>query len=222
MFVRFAADPSTVTFTGYTVLAGPDATDASDDTTTVFYRWADGTEGATDTMTTTNSVKLGAICWEVTGAQNPSVRIPNVSIVAVGTTAANSASPNSVSVANAPKDTLYIAMAGGDQETGAFTAAPTNYVNLATANSGTGGAAQTNVIMGGASRQITASSSDDAGTFTHAAMVNGWTAFAIAITQPYGIHSGLVQETFTFTKDVAGSITQLGIPDVMQITGVRT
>ncbi|HSE46437.1 MAG TPA: hypothetical protein VLA89_14015, partial [Gemmatimonadales bacterium] len=62
--------------------------------------------------------------------------------------------------------------------------APTNYVNFQAANSGTGGAGASNVLMGGASRQISASSSDDAGAFTHVAALNGWTAFAIAIRPP--------------------------------------
>jgi hypothetical protein len=178
VFVRFAADPGTVGFAGYAVLAGPDATDASDDTTTWFWRVADGTEGATDTLTTANSVKLGAISWEVTGADNQK---PGVSTVNVGTTAANTAQSNSAAPIIPPQDTLYISGAGGDGEVGAYTAVPANYANLATANSGTGGLPATNVFMGGASRQITASSSDDAGVFTHAAHTTGWTAFAFAI-----------------------------------------
>jgi hypothetical protein len=75
-------------------------------------------------------------------------------------------------------------MAGGDGETGAYTAFPTNYANLATANSGTTGNANTNVFLGGASRQILASSSEDPGAFTHAAHVTGWTAYAVAIIAP--------------------------------------
>lgn len=187
VFVRFAAAPGTITFTGYTSLNGAagDSSDATDDSTIVFYRWADGAEGATDTLTTQNSVKLGAIAWEVTGAGYPPIDgVPGISAVAVGTTAANTANPNSAAPPGAPRDTLYLAMAGGDQEVGAFTAAPTNYVNLQAANSGTGGTAATNVIMGGASRGLTASSSDDPAAFTHAAMVAGWTAYTVAIPAP--------------------------------------
>lgn len=187
VYARFAAAPGAVTFTGYTVFGGPDATDASDDTTTVFWRLADGTEGATDVLSPTNSVKGATICWEVTGAADPRISAPAISTVAIGTTAANSADPNSVAPQNPPTDTLYLVMAGGDGEVGAYTAVPTNYANLITANSGTGAAAATNCFCGGGSRQITASSSDDAGVFTHAAHTNGWTAFAVAIreTIPY-------------------------------------
>lgn len=179
VFVRFAAAPGTVTFTGYTSIVS-DSSDAADDTTQVFWRWADGTEGATDTLTTANSVKLGAICWEVTGAQNEQ---PNVSTVVVGTTTANTANSGSVAPVSAPRDTLYISMCGGDGEVGAYTAVPTNYANLVVANSGTGGAAASNCFIGGASRQITSSSSDDAGAFTHAAHTTGWTGFAVAIRE---------------------------------------
>ena len=185
VFARFAAAPGTITMTGYTSLNGAagDSSDATDDTTIVFYRWADGTEGATDDCTTVNSVKAGFISWEVTGAENPSTSAPTISTVAVGTTAANTANPGSVAPAGAPRDTLYIAMAGGDGEVGAYTAAPTNYANLQAANSGTGGVAASNVLMGGASRQITASSSDDPGVFTHGAHTTGWTAYTVAIRE---------------------------------------
>ena len=69
--VRFAAAPGAVTFTGYTQFGVTETSDASDDETRFYYRQADGTEGATDTLATTNSVKLAAICWEITGAFVP-------------------------------------------------------------------------------------------------------------------------------------------------------
>lgn len=180
VFVRFNGDPGAVTFTGYNLLVS-DASDASDDTTQVYYRYANGGEGATDTMTTGNNVKLGAICWRVTGA---AVQPPNISAVSVGTTTANTCQSNSVAPTLPPQDTLYITMGGEDGESGAFTGAPTNYGNLQAANSGTGGLPATNVLLGGASRQISSSSSDDAGVFTHAAATTGWTAFAVAIRPP--------------------------------------
>lgn len=179
VFVRFAAAPGTVTFTGYNLLVS-DTSDAADDTTSIYYRWADGAEGATDTLTTGNSVKLCAICWEITGAEDPSNQLPQVSSVAVGTTTANTANPNVVTPSGGSRDYLFLALAAQDGEVGAYTAAPTNYSNLATANSGTGGAASTNVIMGGASRALTAAS-DDPGAFTHGAATTGWTAWTVVI-----------------------------------------
>lgn len=180
VYARFAAAPGAITFTGYTLLA-TDSSDATDDTTNVYYRWANGDEGATDVLSPTNSVKGCTICWEVTGAANEP---PPISAVLIGTTSANTANSNSVAPIGPPRDTLYISMAGGAGEIGAYTAVPTNYANLIVANSGTGSTAATNCFAGGASRQISASSSDDAGVFTHAAHTAGWTGFAVAIREP--------------------------------------
>jgi hypothetical protein len=43
----------------------------------------------------------------------------------------------------------------------------------------------TNILMGGASRQILASTSDDPGVFTHAAHTTGWTAYTVAIAEAH-------------------------------------
>lgn len=186
--MRFAVGTFSVqTFTGYDNLAS-DGSDPSGDLTTIYYRWADGSEGASDPLTTTGNTKMAGITWLVTGAADPSGGandVPAISTVATGgTTGANSIHSSSVAPKVPPQDTLYLTFGGYDGETGAFTAAPTNYVNLAAQNSGTGGAVTTNVIVGGASRQINASSSDDAGVFQHGAPNAGWAAFAVAIRPP--------------------------------------
>lgn len=178
VFARFSSGTQTTTsMSGYTELAR-DTSDASDDTTIVWWRWADGTEGATDDITVASSVKHAAICWNVTGTVNEA---PAISTVVIGTTAANSANSGSVAPNSAPQDTLYISMSGGDGEGGAYTAAPTNYTNLVTVDSGTGGAVTSNVIIAGASRGVTASSSDDPGVFTHPAHNAGWAAYTVAL-----------------------------------------
>lgn len=198
VLVRFAGAPGTVTFTGYSSLVS-DTSDASDDTTQIFYRWADGTEGATDTLSTGNSVKLAAICWEITGASDPAQGVPTRSTVAVGTTAANGADPDSAVPLVAPQDTLYLALMGIDGEGNAPTVAPANYSNLATANSGTGGSAATNCSVGGASRQLSASSSEDPGNFTHAGANAGWTAFTVAIRPPNNFATDAARAVFETT-----------------------
>ena len=115
MFVRYAAAPGSVTFTGYSLLAS-DASDASDDTTAVYYRWADGAEGATDALSPTNSVKGGAISWEITGAANPAAQAPEISTVAIGTTTANTANPAIVAPTGGSRDYLFLALMGQDGE----------------------------------------------------------------------------------------------------------
>lgn len=179
MFARTAANVSmTLPLSGWTALVSNDATDASDDLTTILWRTADGTEGATISVDMASGAKGAVICWRVTGAMDEA---PAISAINTGTTSVNTATSNSVAPTGAPQDTLYITMAGGDGEVGAYTAAPTDYVNLQVANTSTAGGAATNNFCGGASRQITASSSDDAGVFTHAVHTNGWTAFAVAL-----------------------------------------
>jgi len=176
---RFAADPGAITFTGYTQLA-LDASDATDDTTAIYYRWADGTEGTQDTVDPTNSVKGCTLCWGITGAADPATQPPEVSAVAVGTTTANTANPDIVTPTGGSNDYLFLALMGLAGEGNAPTAAPTNYGNLTTANSGTTGAVATNCSIGGASRQLTAAS-DNPGVFTHLAATGGWTAWAVVI-----------------------------------------
>jgi hypothetical protein len=207
--IRAAADPSSFTFTGYTFFAG-DAGDASDDQMAFYYRWADGTEGATDTLATTNPVKLAAICWEITGAANPASRAPEASAVAFFTTSANTADPPSISPTGGSKEYLFLAVAGQDGEVGAYTAFPTNYANLITANSGTTGAAATNCYMGGASRQLTAAS-ENPGAFTHGAATTGGMAWTIAIHPPVYVKTGLAASPRTGSGEKAVTYTEAGL-----------
>lgn len=182
VLMRFGAAQGTITFTGYTSIAN-DASDAGAGSTAIYYRKADGTEGTTDTLTTVNSVKMGAICWRITGARDPALGAPAVSTVAIGTTTANTCDPSAVTPAGGSRDYLFLACGTEDGEVGAFTGAPANYTNLVAANSGTASTAGTNVLLGGASRQLTAAS-DDPGVFTHAAANLGWTAFTVAVLPP--------------------------------------
>jgi hypothetical protein len=199
--VRFAVAPGTVTFTGYNLIATSDV-DASDDTMNIYTRVADGSEGATDTLTTANSTKLAAICWEITGA-GTSITVPNP---ATFTTAANSANPPAVAPVEGSRTYLILAIAGQDGEVGAYTAAPTNYTSpgLVTANSGTGGAASSNCYMGGASRQVTGTG-DDPGVFTHGAATAGGLAWTVAI------HPPVTNKTITYAGSPGSSETDTAL-----------
>jgi hypothetical protein len=190
--VRFAADPGTVAFTGYFQSIATNG-DASDDDMRCFLRTADGTEGATDTLTTTNSVKLAAICWEITGADGQILS----STSATFTTVANTADPGSV-VTGVTREYLWLAIAGQDGEVGAYTGAPTTpsaFQNLVTANSGTGGAAATNCYMGGASLQSTAATLDP-GAFTHGAATTGGMAWTLAVVPLAAVIPSLITPRF--------------------------
>lgn len=179
IFCRYGGNPGVTTFTGYTRF-GVDSSDASDDVTEVYYRWTDGNEGATDTLTTANSIKMGAICWIISDAANPNDNPPEISTVATGGTTANTCNPASISPTGGSKDYLFLALGGQDGETGSYSGVPSGYANLITAGSGTSGQASTNVLMGGGSLQKTGSS-EDPGVFTHNAANSAWTAFTVAV-----------------------------------------
>ena len=182
VLVRFGGAPGTVSFPGYTQLAS-DSSDASDDQTMVFWRFSDGTEGATDAISCTNSVKCTSICWQITGSDHPLAQPPVISAVTIGTTTLNTANGASVAPPAAPQDTLYLSLMGIDGATRDPTVAPAGYSNLIAANSSTTGGSATNASVAGASKQALASSSDDPGVFTHPAANSGWTAWTVAIRQ---------------------------------------
>jgi hypothetical protein len=166
---------------GWSALVQDEGSDASNDPTHILYRWADGTEGSTLSVDFSGSIKGAAIAYRITGAINPATQPPQVSTVAVGT--GTNPDPTGVTPTGGSKDYLFIAFGGLDGETQTFSAAPStpsSYSNLQQANSGTGGAASTNVRIAGASRQATVSS-EDPGAFTAEAPETGWTAFVIAI-----------------------------------------
>lgn len=188
VFIRWMGAASAVTFTGYTALVSLENTDASDDTTSVYYRWANGAEGASDSISWTGSVKLAAICWVVKGAQNPSVQAPDISTVANFTTSANTANPDSVTVTGGPRDVLYLTAMGKDGEGGVATGAPANYGNLVTISTGITGTTAINGDVAGASWQVLQSSSENAGAWTHPAANAGGNAYTIAVQTARSLH----------------------------------
>lgn len=181
VFVRAAGATGGTTFTGYTAFVN-DSTDASDDQTLVYWRLADGTEGATDTLTTVNSIKLAAICWGITGAALPATTPPETgNSLAVGTTA-NATTNTCTPLSGLSQTFLFLTMLGMDSETATATI-PSPYANQTSANSGTGGAVATNCIIWGGSLQKTTVTEDPA-SWTSSAPNAGWTTVTIAISPP--------------------------------------
>lgn len=148
---------------------------------TVIYREADGSEGATLSVDMAATAKGCALAWRITGAEDPATQAPQGQLFTTGTATANSCNPPSLTPTGGSKDYLWLAIGHGDGESpSAFTAAPTNYSNFINTNSGTGGTPGTNNVVGGGSRQLTASS-EDPGVFTHTALANGYTGITIAV-----------------------------------------
>lgn len=179
LLIRPGLSTSEPTVPGFTLL-GSSFVDAADETTYVFTKVADGTEGVSVEATTSALCKLAAICWKITNGE-----APTIGTIATGS-GANAANPGPASPAGAPRDTLYLAMMGLDGELNTPTGPPAGYGNFIAVTSGTAGGVATNVSVAGASKAALASSSDDAGAFSHPAPNLGWTALTVAVR--YGVY----------------------------------
>lgn len=139
------------------------------------YLWAVGGEtsvqvdSAIGTRTTHCSVRIS-------GAENPATQVPDIATVSGG--AAPEGDPPNLAPAAGAKDYLWIATAGSANG-GIYTAAPTDYLNLQTVNSGA--ATSSHTACGMAERSINASSANPS-AFTHDdATARDWCAATIAI-----------------------------------------
>ena len=155
-----------------------DASDASDDQTAMAWRKADGTEGATITLSSGNG-KFAALSWRITGAEDPTVQPPQFATLAVGTSV--NPNPGLLTPTGGAKDYLWLAVGGweGEQTSppGTF---PANYtLNQIGANSGAAAAITTNCRVAGAGQQLNAAS-EDPGTYT-ISVSDDWTATTVAI-----------------------------------------
>lgn len=160
-----------------------DSSDATNDTTGMGWRAADGTEGATVTLTNLFSAsgKFAALAWRITGAIDPTTQAPEAA-VAVGTNATPDAP--SISPTGGSKDYLFLAAMGWDGESFVVNADPSGYGNIVVADSGTGGAVATNGGARGLSRQATTASENPSAWTLNATPNAGWTAVVVAVHPP--------------------------------------
>ncbi len=124
------------------------------------WRDADGTEGASITVTTNdNATRSDHAVYRISGAEDPDTQAPEVSTGATGTDA--SPDPDSLTPTGGAKDYLWIALMGSDDASDDITAGPTSYTNLLVGENGSSLA----IHVASAERQLNASS-EDPGTFT--------------------------------------------------------
>lgn len=167
----FGNDPGATTTTGWTNM-GVDGTNGRG---AIVYKTATGSEGATDTWSTTNSVKTATIAWRISGWQGTPEK---------GTAAqANStnADPPSITPSWGAADILVLVMMDATLNTNVASAAPTNYGNLTTAATTSGSAS----AVSSAERSMTATSTEDPGTFTSPS--GNWVAQTVAIQGVSGL-----------------------------------
>jgi hypothetical protein len=121
-------------------------------------RAADGTEGATITVTTTAAAEAGHRSWRITGHHASSPTEGDTSSGAAGTTA----DPPNLIPSWGADDTLWIAVAGRDINTATISSYPTNYTDGFTGQNGR--------VISTAERQLNAAS-EDPGVFTYTGSV---------------------------------------------------
>ena len=182
LLLRSAGADTHSTPTGWTLLFLNSTADASDDTTSLWYRQADGAEGGTVAVNGTSSLKYAALAWRITGHANPATQAPQFATIVTGTSA--SPNPGALSPTGGAKDYLWIWMGGWEgEQTSPPASNPTNYtLNVIGANSGTGGAIATNCRVAGAARQLNATSEDP--PLWTISVSDDWTATTVAVHPP--------------------------------------
>lgn len=168
---------STFTVANFTELTSASIANGTVVQLRVFYKVSNGAEGATATGTSSTSEKSAHTAYQINAGDTPTSQTG-----ATGSGAANAADPPNATVTGGPKDVLVIACMAQDGETYTGGAVPTNYTNLLTANSGTGGVATINCWIQTAQRALTGSSSENPGVFSHTATV-GWCAQTVVIPE---------------------------------------
>jgi hypothetical protein len=141
---------------GWTAFASSEATDPS---TELAYRFADGSEGSSISITTSTTEEPTAFCYRITGA-HPSAA-PEATIGSVVNT--TSPNPPSLSPSWGSAKTLWIAFVAVDDQGGEVTGFPSNYPDNRLANHSESGANSS--CIGVATRELEAAS-DDPNTFT--------------------------------------------------------
>lgn len=168
--------PQTITWpTGYTAITGAFVEQSTVVGVDAAYRWADGTEGATISVTTNGATKSTHNSYRITGAENPATQAPEAANL-TGTSATAPDGPP-LTPTGGSKDYLWLVGCNADGETD-ISAAPTNYTDLLTASTGITGATSINCRMGSARREL-AASSENPGQFNLTS--TNWTAITIAI-----------------------------------------
>lgn len=144
-----------------------------------FIKLADGTEGGTTVnVATTGSCKAAALVYRITGW------FGNIStgLDASGSASGTSTQPDSPSLDPFPwaaEDTLWLTVASLNADTTVGTA-PTNYGDVQSQSSAGSGGAATKCVVGGADRNLNATS-DDPGAWGAWGTSAAWWAFTFAV-----------------------------------------
>ncbi len=151
--------------------------DAADDQQGLAYRQADGSEGASITVTQGNG-KFASIAYRISGAEDPATQAPEVSADATG--ASTIPDPATLTPTGGAKDYLWLLLGGWEgEQTSPPAGNPTNYANPLGADSGIAAAITTNCRVASAGRSLNAAS-EDPPSWT-ISVSDDWTAWTLAI-----------------------------------------
>lgn len=168
---------------GNLTASGWTQTTGSGTTMRTMHRVADGSEGATVTVTSSLSTRSAHVSYRITGAEDFATQAPEIQNAGGTSTTPD---PPSNSPTGGSKDYLFLAMfrqegEEADDDTWC-NSAPTNYTNLLQKTCGTAGSAAANCSIASAERQVT-TATEDPGTFSVDQSL-AWTALTIAIHPP--------------------------------------
>ena len=150
----------------------------------VYVRQADGSEGASVSISSVGSTKPAWIAYRISGAADPGVTAPTLGTTATGTSTTPDPPNCNPGVSNDYLAIAFYTLAGEEADDDTWTtAAPASYTNLLQKTAGVAG---TNIsaAIAAAQRQLTAVSSEDPGTFTTVTSVsNAWRAQTLMIPE---------------------------------------
>src|SRR5574337_187068 len=171
----------------------------------VRYRLADGTEGASITVTSSAQCRSESQSYRITGAADPGTQAPEAAN-AIGTN--SSADSPSLTPTGGAKDYLWLSFVSASRQATAndFTGAPTNYSNLLTAANTTTGVSLTTGAS--AERQLNAASEDPGAFATGTGLTVAWAAVTLAIHPPAsGGSPQTVNPSGLASESALGSVT---------------
>lgn len=157
------------------------SSDATDDETSIAFRYADGTEGATITITLGTSRVLVGLCYRITGAVGIAI-----SAAATGS-ASQPNSPNLSEILTSARDVLWLSI-GGCDDAETLTSGPASYSN-ATVQASTATGASGCTVYGASLQQNGTTQNPGAWTLGSTAIWTAWTigfsdvAFPLRISQ---------------------------------------
>ena len=174
------------------------------------YRQADGTEGASITVTTSLGRRSAHTSYRISGAEDPATQVPEV---ATATGFGTDGNPPSLTPTEGAKEYLWLAGLGLNANDSAMVA-PANYANLLNG-------ATANPSIGTADRSLNAAS-EDPGTFT--SISGHWVAATVAVHPAGAAGIVLLDGTAAAVSSLAGALPvdkELGgtVPAVAALSG---